>query len=72
MEFAKFMSSATGRTIRIVAGLALIYVGIFVMQNTGGYILAAVGFAPLVAGIFDFCIFAPLFGGLFLGKDVRK
>ena len=72
MGFAKFMASMLGRIIRIVAGLALIYVGFFVMKDTVGYILGIVGLVPLVAGVFDFCVLAPLFGAPFLGKDVRK
>jgi hypothetical protein len=27
---------------------------------------------PLLAGVFDFCIFAPLFGAPFSGKAIRK
>jgi hypothetical protein len=71
MDFARFMSSMAGRVIRIVAGLLLIWLGWFVMGGTGGVILAIVGLVPLVAGIFNFCVLAPLFGGPFLGKDVR-
>ena len=73
MGFAKFMSSWAGRLIRIVAGLALIVVGLVVMgANTTGIILAVVGAVPLIAGLFNFCLFAPLFGGPFLGRDVLK
>lgn len=70
MGFAKFMSSAVGRIIRIVAGLALIAVGLLVVQGVFGVVLAIVGLAPLLAGVFNFCIFAPLFGGPFKGSDV--
>jgi hypothetical protein len=71
MGFAKFMSSWAGRLIRIVAGIALIVVGLVVLQaSTLGIILAVVGAVPLVAGLFNFCVFAPLFGGPFLGKNV--
>ena len=71
MRFARFMSSVSGRLLRIVAGIALILIGLLVMQGTGGIILAIVGLVPLVAGIFNFCVFAPLFGGPFLPKDIK-
>lgn len=71
MGFARFMSSMAGRIIRILAGIALIWLGLSVVGGMGGFVLAAVGLVPLVAGVFNFCVFAPLFGGPFLGKDVR-
>lgn len=71
MEFARFMSSTAGRLVRILAGLALVWLGLASIGGVGGVILAVVGLVPLVAGIFNFCVFAPLFGGPFLGKDVR-
>lgn len=73
MEFARFMASTAGRLIRIVAGIALIVVGIWVLNaNTTGIILAVVGAVPLLAGLFDFCVFAPLFGGPFSGDEARR
>jgi hypothetical protein len=71
MGFARFMTSLAGRLLRIVAGIALIVIGLAVIHGTGGIILAVIGLVPLVAGIFNFCVFAPLFGGPFLGKDVH-
>ena len=70
MDFARFMSSAAGRLIRIVAGAALVVVGLFVMGNVLGIVLAVVGLVPLLAGIGNFCVFAPLFGGPFLAKNI--
>lgn len=69
MGFARFMSSTAGRLIRIVAGLALIVVGLVVVTGTTGIILAVIGAVPLIAGVANFCLFAPLFGGPFSGKD---
>ncbi|MBL8133651.1 MAG: DUF2892 domain-containing protein [Anaerolineae bacterium] len=71
MAFAKFMASTTGRLLRIVAGIVLIIVGLAVVQGTGGIILAVVGLLPLAAGVFDFCVFAPLFGQPFSGPAIR-
>jgi hypothetical protein len=69
--FVKFMSSPSGRISRIVAGVALIALGSLVVQGVGGTILIVVGLLPLVAGLFDFCVFAPLFGAPLSGKRVR-
>lgn len=59
-----------GRIIRVVAGAVLIAIGI-AMKSTGGYVLAIIGALPLVAGILDVCIFAPLFKMPFAGKAIR-
>jgi hypothetical protein len=72
MGFARFMSSLSGRLLRIAAGLAFIVMGLVVVHGTGGIILAIVGLVPLVAGLGNFCFFAPLFGGPFLAKDIQK
>ncbi len=71
MEFAKFMSSWTGRILRIVAGIALILLGLLVVHGGLGTVLVVIGLVPLVAGLFNFCVFAPLFGGPFLAKDIH-
>ncbi len=70
MEFARFMSSTFGRLLRIVAGIVLIVLGLSLVHGIGGIILAIVGLVPLVAGLFNFCVFAPLFGGPFNAKDI--
>ena len=71
MGFARFMSAWYGRLLRIVAGLALIIVGLVVVTGTVGIILAFVGAVVAAAGLFNFCIFAPLFGGPFWAKDIK-
>lgn len=70
--FFRFIASPTGRVIRIVAGLALIVVGLLALQGLGGWILAIVGLVPLLAGLFDRCVFAPLFGLPFVGPRLRE
>jgi hypothetical protein len=67
MEFATLMASVWGRVARIVAGLVVIAIGLY-LQNTWGIVIAMVGLAPLLAGVFNFCLFAPLFGGPFNGR----
>jgi len=71
MEFARFMSSSFGRLLRVVAGILLILLGLAIVHGTGGIILVIVGLVPLVAGVFNFCVFAPLFGGPFFSKDLQ-
>lgn len=71
MGLAQFMASTAGRFVRIVAGIALVYLGIAVMGGTGGWIVAIIGLVPLLAGAFDFCVISPLFGGPFKGSDIR-
>lgn len=67
-----FMASGVGRIARIVAGIALIAVGLLVVEGTAGIVLAVVGAVPLLAGLFDFCIFAPLFGAPLQGPRIRS
>ncbi len=69
--FVKFMASPAGRITRIVAGIILVVLGLFVIHGTGGIIVAVVGLVPLVAGLFDFCVFAPLFGAPLSGPKIR-
>jgi|BEDMetMinimDraft_2_1075160.scaffolds.fasta_scaffold02276_4 hypothetical protein len=67
MKFAKLMSTVPGRTIRIVAGLVLIALGLYYQSSLGvwGIIIAIIGLVPLIAGAANFCLLAPLFGGSF-------
>lgn len=68
MEFAKFMASPTGRGARILVGAALIAWGLFF---AGGFIPVVIGLIPLLAGVFDVCLLAPLFGAPFAGRGQR-
>jgi hypothetical protein len=72
MGFVKFMVTGAGRAARIVAGIALITIGLLLVGGTGGIILAVVGVLPLAAGLLDFCIFAPVFGLPFTGQQFRQ
>ncbi len=69
--FCTFMASTTGRIARVVAGVALIAWGIMGLGGTTGIIVAVVGAVPLLAGLFDFCVFAPLFGCPISGPKIR-
>ncbi|MCP4199783.1 MAG: DUF2892 domain-containing protein, partial [Proteobacteria bacterium] len=37
-----------------------------------GIIIAVVGLVPLLAGLFDVCVFAPLFNNPFRGPAIRE
>jgi hypothetical protein len=68
----RFMAGSAGRAVRIVAGLILIALGIWAVQGIGSWILVIVGLVPLLAGAFDRCVFAPLFGLPFVGPSLRR
>jgi hypothetical protein len=70
--FFRFMAGSAGRAVRIVAGLVLVAVGIWAAQGIGGWVLVIVGLVPLLAGAFDRCVFAPLFGLPFVGPSLRQ
>lgn len=69
--FITFMASGAGRLLRIVAGIALIAVGLLAVQGTTGIVIAVIGVVPLLAGLLDFCLFAPLFGCPLSGARIR-
>jgi hypothetical protein len=75
MGFANFMASATGRWLRVLAGLALIIGGLVLATTSSnivlGIILAVVGLVPLIAGTVDVSVFAPLFGAPLSGPKIR-
>ena len=72
MDFARFMSRPAGRGLRIVAGIVLMFVGIYLVKHVLGYIIVLVGLVPLIAGIGNFCLLAPLFGGPFKASNLAK
>jgi len=69
MGFSRFMASAAGRAVRILAGVALIVIG--GVLGGGWWALAIVGLVPLAAGALDVCLFNVLFGQPLSGKAVR-
>lgn len=71
-KFFGFMASAAGRAARVIAGIALLLIGLLVVKGAGGIVLAVVALVPLLAGLFDVCVFSALFGGPFKGADIRK
>ncbi len=72
MKFAKFMSTPTGRWLRVIVGLVLILVGLLAIHGKKGIVVAIIGLIPFLAGIFNVCVLAPLFGGPFKGSDAKS
>ncbi len=66
--FVQFMQSFAGRLLRIIAGIALIALGVFVVKDIGGIIIAVIGAIPLIAGLAGVCFLAPLFGYTLTGE----
>jgi hypothetical protein len=72
MALIEFLASnPVGRGVRIVAGIVLVIVGLLAIGGTAGIIVAVIGLVPLLAGVFDVCVFAPLFGASFYGPKIR-
>lgn len=69
MFILKFLGSTNGRWARGIVGVALLALGAVL----GGFwwILAAVGLLVAAAGIFDFCLLAPLAHKPFAGPKFR-
>lgn len=53
---ADLMNTVAGRALRVILGLALMYVGLMVIGGTGGTILAVVGVAPILLGASGRCL----------------
>ncbi len=70
MSFAKFMAGQAGRLLRIVAGVALVALGLFATTSPLNYILLVLGVVFVLVGVFNVCLLAPLMGLPLRGKDV--
>lgn len=69
MGILRFLSSSSGRWVRVLAGIVLIVTGVIA---SGWYlILAALGAVFVLVGAFDVCLLAPLFGKPLGGKEFR-
>ena len=64
------MATASGRGLRLLAGLVLVGVGL-AMGGLGRSIVAIVGLVPLLAGLTNVCLLAPVVKAPFRGSRVR-
>ncbi|MEX2620830.1 MAG: DUF2892 domain-containing protein [Egibacteraceae bacterium] len=71
MGFARFMAGPLGRGLRIVAGIALVAIGL-TTGGAGGIVLALVGLVPIYAGAANVCLIAPLLRAPFRGRDAQE
>ncbi|MBU0495254.1 MAG: DUF2892 domain-containing protein [Chloroflexi bacterium] len=62
-----FMNGTAGRVLRVVLGLVIILVGVYVFMNVAGtmglvvgLVLIIVGFVPVIMGIVGRCLLEPL------------
>jgi len=69
MQFVKWMTKPAGRILRIVAGIILIGVGLY-FQGVWGNVVAVVGVVPVLAGVFNFCLIAPILGAPFRPRSL--
>lgn len=66
MAFLRFMSTPVGRTIRALAGIALVVTGVL-LGGALGVGLALFGLAPFATGVLNVCPISPLVGEPFRG-----
>ncbi len=71
MQLVKIMTSGMGRVARIVLGLVILSVGLWVVQGTLGTIMAVFGLIPLSGGVFDFCLIGFALGYPLKGAEAR-
>jgi hypothetical protein len=71
-EILGFLASPAGRVTRGGLGVALILVGLLVVTEILGWIIAAIGAVFLAAGVLDFCVLSPLVGLPFSGPALRR
>ncbi len=55
------MQSIAGRALRVVLGLALIYVGLAVVGGTAGIVVAVIGLLPIAMGVWGPCLLGFVF-----------
>jgi len=72
MPFITFMTSNRGRMMRVIAGLVLMSVGLLVVKETLGMLLALIALGPIAGGLFDFCLVGILMGYPFRGAQARE
>ncbi|HEY5549431.1 MAG TPA: DUF2892 domain-containing protein [Coriobacteriia bacterium] len=58
----KLNEGTADRVIRVALGVALFYIGYFVVGGTWGIVLDVLGVVALVTGLTGFCLLYRLFG----------
>lgn len=67
MSFAKLMATAPGRWLRVVAGVILVLVALYI-GAVWGIVVGIVGVAAFLAGALNVCLLGPILGAPFSGR----
>lgn len=71
MAFVTFMTGTYGRLLRIAAGIVLIAMGLLVVKESAGTVMAVAGLIPLGGGLLDYCVIGKVLGYPFSGAQAR-
>ncbi|BAD60753.1 DUF2892 domain-containing protein [Nocardia farcinica] len=72
MGIVEFMRGTAGRAARIIAGIALILIGLAAIGGPVGILVAVIGVIPIAAGAFNFCLLGPVLGLDLHGQPRRQ
>ncbi len=72
MSFVKFMAGPIGRWARVIAGAAIAALGIYLGADAWTVVLLVIGAVVFLAGALNVCLFAPLFGAPFNGRQALQ
>lgn len=72
MAFVTLMTSNRGRIIRVIAGIILMSMGLIVIKDTAGTVLALIALIPIAGGVLDFCLVGVVMGYPFRGINARE
>ncbi len=72
MQLLKFMTSGKGRLGRIILGLVVASIGLFVVGGWAGTLLTVVALVPISGGLFDFCLMGRALGYPINGRAARQ
>jgi hypothetical protein len=68
VRFARWMASPPVRLLRIAAGSAMVVWG-YTEGTVTGTVIGTIGIFPMLGGLYDFFILAPLFGAPMGGQE---
>lgn len=67
----EYLASIEGRNLRIALGLVVIVIGLLIVKESAGLLIAVIGLVPLLAALADVCLLAPLAGKPLSGYQIR-
>jgi hypothetical protein len=70
--FAIFMARPFGRLLRIVLGVAIIAWARTLAPGGARAVWTAIGIVPILAGVLNVCLIAPLIGAPFSGRAALR